>query len=71
MTEREVYEMLGRWVSNAFSAAGIILFLIVAVAADSAVLSSGAFLRWICFMGAAVLAFLAAYVFARRVPDES
>lgn len=67
MTDREVYEMLGCWISNVFAAAGLVLFLIAAVAADSAVLSSGAFLCWIALMGAAILAFLAAYVFARRV----
>ena len=68
MTDREVYEMLGCWISNVFAAVGLVLFLVVAVAADSAVLSSEAFLCWIALMGAAILAFLVAYVFARRIP---
>ena len=67
MTDREVYEMLGCWISNVFAAAGLVLFLIAAVSADSAVLSSSTFLCWIALMGAAFLAFAAAYAFARRV----
>lgn len=67
MTDREVYEMLGCWLSNGFATVGLVLFLIVAVAADSAVLSSEAFLYWIALMGASILAFLAAHVFARRL----